>query len=290
MNSIANLTAAELTVTERLRDEYWEMLHNASLFSPVYSSSVGIYQGLPYYLNAQQLVVIGYSLDDTRISVSRRAKSLVAHAVQNTAGLKDVEFWGPDVPDHIECFGFRRSYVQAPSLSNCDVMLSLSGITRFDVRARRDVRRAVRNELTVSIGENKEVTPHHLAVFAKFTSKHSEIDIEEKKYVFCWEKALTAKDSILLNVHNGMGQLTGFAILSTFGARVATYAYGFFDNQCSGTSDIAHAAMIEYCIGRYEWLDLGYSIHRQLLRYKLKWGRTRLIDAPWCVRWSRCSD
>jgi len=270
---------------ECLRTTYWEMLHNVSLFAPIYGS-VDIFQGLPFYCNGQQLLIIGYSIDDSRASVEKRTSDLIAKMWRESeCTLQLIEFWGPTLVDISVHHDLTRILEQPASRSNCDVVLSLREFTRAGLRERRDVKRAIRNGLRVEICERKEITYNHINIFDKFLAQHGSIDLEDRKYVEFWQTSIQASDSILFNIYSG-DRLTGFAVLSLFGLRVATYAYGFFDNGFAGTSDLAHAAMLNFCIDHsFEQLDLGYSIHDQLLRYKLKWGNATLVAPPWCIRW-----
>lgn len=270
---------------ECLRATYWEMLHNVSLFSPIYGA-VDIFQGLPFYYNGQQLLIIGYSIDGSSASIEKRAADLITKMWRESEhNLQVIEFWGPTLVEISVHHDLTRILEQPASRSNCDVVLSLREFTRAGLQARRDVKRAIRNGLRVEICGRKEITLSHINIFNKFLTQHGNIDLEDRKYVEFWQISVQADDSILFNVYSG-DELTGFAVLSLFGLRVATYAYGFFDNEFAGTSDLAHAAMLTFCIEHsFEQLDLGYSIHDQLLRYKLKWGNAMLVAPPWCIRW-----
>jgi hypothetical protein len=49
--------------------------------------------------------------------------------------------------------------------------------------------------------------------------------------------------------------------------------------------------MITYCIEhKFEILDMGYSINRSLLRYKLKWGEAYCLPPPWNIVWKTKTD
>jgi hypothetical protein len=137
------------------------------------------------------------------------------------------------------------------------------------------------------MNEAKITTKAHRELFDVFLRTHSGIDAEEARYFKRWTEVLQYCDSVILEVSQGE-RLTGFVILSCFGRRMATYAYGFFDNSVAGTSDLAHGAMIVYCReSGFQELDLGYSIHPSLLRYKMKWGAARCVPPPWSLRWVR---
>src|SRR5436305_150784 len=127
MSSLANYIDTEPRAEERLRDAYWEMLHNASLFSPIYGE-VGIYKGLPFYSDGRQLIVVGFGIDALDLSAAARGRELVARALRETPDdLQFVEYWGPEVPGNLDfACGFRRTHIQGPSPSNRDVLLSLA--------------------------------------------------------------------------------------------------------------------------------------------------------------------
>jgi hypothetical protein len=159
-------------------------------------------------------------------------------------------------------------------------------LTRESLRGRRDVRRAVRNGLSTKINASKELSSAHASVVNGFLRTHPNLGPDERRYFDSWREVLRDSDSEIFEVFRD-DQLTGFAVLNCFGESTATYAYGFFDNSFAGTSDLAHCAMIEYCLeAGLQELDLGYSIHASLLRYKKKWGATRCVQPPWSVRWT----
>jgi hypothetical protein len=285
MSAIAKIMPTDSIAEECLRSGYWEMLHNVSLFSPIYGP-IGIFEGLPYYCDGRQLVVSGYSIGDSSVPVEKRAVDLIRMILDETENtLEVVEYWGPEKPVRISSGQSLRFLGEQPAnCSNRDVILSLCGVNRRLLQSRRDVRRALRNGLRVEICAKKRIVESHRQIVRAFL-QHRILDAEDKKYIDCWPTSVKAPDSVLFNVYRGE-TLTGFAIISQFGTRVATYAYGFFDNTCAGTSDLAHAAMVDFCIEHsFEKLDLGYSIHSQLLRYKLKWGEVTLVAPPWCIRW-----
>lgn len=276
------------TAEDCLRESYWEMLHNVSLYSHIYGS-VGVFKGLPFYCDGHQLIVIGYSVDQSMKDLPRRMSGLITNVLDEHGDhLTAIEFWGPIAPDEtVIPNSLSRSWSQRPTSENRDVILTLDRSSTWDALAlRRDVKRAIRSGLHVAVGQ-KTVTAEHQLIFSTFLRSHHAIDLEEKKYVRCWRAALHQQDSVIVNVYKEE-RLTGFAILSLFGLRIATYAYGFFDNTVAGTSDLAHASMIALCRERgFQFLDLGHSIHNNLLRYKQKWGETGLVSPPWCLRWTK---
>lgn len=277
-----------------LKDHYWEMLHNASLYSHVYGP-VRVFDHLPYYCDGRQLVISGYALDKYSGPLNERVSRLIRRAqIEHSREMQAIEFWGPTlppkdaIPRKMEC-----SWLQEPRESNRDVILKLDSQTSWaNLSKRRDVKRALRNHLRIEICRTNEVSEVHERIVSIFLRIHEydnekSIDLEEKKYVTCWRAALEQQDSLLINVFQ-RENLVGFVILSLFGSATATYAYGFFDNAVAGTSDLAHAKMISLCRDEgFDFLDLGHSIHKNLLRYKQKWGQTELVPAPWCVRWTQ---
>lgn len=268
------------------REHYCEMLQNPVLFSPVYGRAE-TYEGLPYYCNGENLLVVGYSVNNSQKQLNKRINHVVLMA-RNRWGdsLKSIQFWGPvrphdiKIPDDFVC-----TIECKPDHANRDVILILNDVSLKRVKHGRDIRRAIRNGLSVEINRQKITTQEHSEIFNEFFKTHTNIDKEDQRYFTCWKEVLSDESSVLFDVKQG-GRLTGFAILSCFGKHTATYAYGFFNNSVAGTSDLAHGAMIDYChSAELDMLDLGYSINATLLRYKKKWGVTRLVDPPWSVYW-----
>ena len=269
-----------------VRDKYCEMLQNSVLFSPVYGQAE-VMDGLPFYCNGKNLLVVGYSVDNSRSRLQQRVGHVIEYAHQRwRESLQTIQFWGPECPtDHNIPSDFIRTDERRPNHSNRDVVLLLDNVARRRVSSGRDIRRAKRNGLSVTINASKAPTLEHSRIFDGFLLTHDNIEDEDMAYFRSWTKVLQDKDSLLFEVRRN-NALTGFSVLSCFGSRTATYAYGFFNNSITGTSDLAHGAMIEYCLSAgFDELDLGYSIHASLLRYKRKWGTTRLIDPPWSVYW-----
>ncbi len=269
-----------------MREHYCEMLQNSVLFSPVYGHA-GIHEGLPYYYNGKNLLVVGYSMDNSQKELDTRIGRVVTIARERWSNkLQSIQFWGPIRPnDLIIPNDFVRVGEREPDNANCDVILSLDAVSYKRVKNGRDIRRALRNGLTVSINVSKKTTSEHSELYRKFFKTHANIEKEDIVYFTSWREVLANHDSFLFEVKQGEC-LTGFAILNCFGKHTATYAYGFFNNSVAGTSDLIHGAMIEYCYNSgFDMLDLGYSINSKLLSYKKKWGNTRLVDPPWSVYW-----
>lgn len=277
-----------------LKAHYWEMLHNASLYSHVYGP-VRVSDDLPYYCDGRQLVISGYALDRYSGPLNERVSRLIRRAkVEHGREMHAIEFWGPTLPtENAIPQRMKISWRQEPRESNRDVILKLDAQTSWaNLSKRRDVKRALRNHLRIELCTSNQISEVHETIVSIFLRTHEYdneklIDLEEKKYVTCWRAALAQQDSLLINVFQ-QDRLVGFVILSLFGSATATYAYGFFDNSVAGTSDLAHATMISLCRDKgFHFLDLGHSIHKNLLRYKQKWGQTDLVPAPWCVRWTQ---
>jgi hypothetical protein len=269
-----------------IREHYCEMLQNSVLFSPVYGRAE-TYEGLPYYCNGENLLVVGYSVNNSQAKLNQRVNHVVLMARDRWGeALKSIQFWGPvrphdiKIPDDFVCTNECK-----PDHANRDVILMLDNVSYKRVKNGRDIRRAIRNGLSVGINSSKTTTQEHSNIFNAFFKTHTNIDKEDYIYFTSWKEVLADESSILFDVKQG-GRLTGFAILSCFGKHTATYAYGFFNNSVAGTSDLAHGAMIDYChLKGFDMLDLGYSINATLLRYKKKWGITHLVDPPWSVYW-----
>jgi hypothetical protein len=266
---------------------YSEMLHNVALYTPVYGAADCL-DGLPYYCDGNHLLVIGYSFDKSMTEVGGRVARVIAKVIERfSEHIHSIEFWGPDAPTIIDVPSrFERTTCREPDQANCDVFLPLVGLSRESLRSRRDVRRALRNGLSTRINVSKELSSAHTSVVDGFLRRHPNLGGDELRYFASWQEVLRDSDSEIFEVFQE-DQLTGFAVLNCFGESTATYAYGFFDNSFAGTSDLAHCAMIEYCLeAGLKEVDLGYSIHASLLRYKKKWGETRCVQPPWSMRWT----
>jgi hypothetical protein len=281
-----NIKSKSYVTSVKMREHYCEMLQNVVLFSPVYGQAE-THQGLPYYCNGEKLLVVGYSVNHSKIPLNMRISQVVSLAHKRWRGtLQSIQFWGPVCPNDIVMpQDFIRINERQPDHANRDVILLLDDVSHRRIRCGRDIRRAQRNGLTVAVNASKEITWEHRNIFAAFLQTHTNIEKDDIAYFASWDVVLKDKDSILIEVRQN-GRLTGFAILSCFGMHTATYAYGFFNNAVAGTSDLAHAEMINFCHNAgFDMLDLGYSIHANLLRYKQKWGNTHLVDPPWSVHW-----
>lgn len=263
------------------------MLHNVALYTPVYGT-VDSLDGLPFYCDGSHLLVIGYSFDRSLTGLGSRVARVIAEVIERFAErIHSIEFWGPDAPTITDVPSrFTRTTCREPDQANCDVFLPLAGLSCERLRNRRDVRRALRNGLSARINISKELSSAHTSVVDGFLRRHPNFGSDELRYFASWQEVLGDSGSEIFEVFQE-DQLTGFAVLNCFGESTATYAYGFFDNSFAGTSDLAHCAMIEYCLeAGLKELDLGYSIHAPLLRYKKKWGETRCVQPPWSMRWT----
>lgn len=279
-------------VYEQLRVSYREMLQNACLYAAIYGE-VGVFEGLPFYRSSVSLFVVGYELERSSAPIERRFQRLVRNVAREATHLTTIEYWGPSLnfSDRLGAEVICTSR-QAPDLDNCDVILDLRGISSTQVNSLRCVRRARGTNLESRENRGKETTQEHSKLVANFLRRKRDANLtaDDVKYIRAWKEVLADEHSNLIEVYDG-SCLTGFSIISAFGRNMPTYAYGFFDNGRSGTSDLAHAAMIEFCLDRgYAKLDLGYSINANLLRYKMKWGPIELVEPPCNVRWSVVQD
>lgn len=271
---------------DQLKVAYREMLHNAAIYRPVYGWPE-VVDGFPLYADGNRVFLVGFPLDTSRTSVERRVGSVIRQLWEHYGDSLCLEYWGPRLPDPtLIPRSVRCLRISPPTETNRDVLLSLNNLTPEIVRSYRFVRRAIRCGLCAKINLTKTVTAHHVALVEHFLATHCGLDEDEERYVAAWRKVLDDHGSRLFEVYNG-DRLTGFAVLSWFSVEVPTYAFGFFDNAVAGTSDLAHAAMIEYAL-EYgaRALDLGYSVHSTLLRYKRKWGESEQLEPPWDVCWA----
>lgn len=281
------------SINEYISARYCEMLHNAALYVPIYGNAE-IIEGLLCYFDTSKALLVGFDLEKSNVKLEKRISLAIEHIWdQQIHSVNSLEYWGPEkidinkMPKGVIC-----KSVEEPAIENSDVVLSLGTLSEDILRKLRFVKRAFKEGLTAKINLTKSLSNKHEELVIHFIKTHPNLRDDEIKYIFNWKIALQDKRSILFEVYKGE-QLTGFSILSTFSMRMPTYAYGFFDNSIKGTSDMAHMQMICYAIeNEAEDIDLGYSIHKDLLRYKTKWGNAKLLDPPWNIVLStdKCKD
>ena len=272
-NNSPDLFCSENKEKEELHESGWEMLHNEAVYSSIYGK-LSIFEGLPYYFDGKNVVFNGFSLSKSKLTISKILEKFSREFINSRKNdFETLNYWGIEEPlDKIHPNLVCTEKVK-PDENNRDIVLNLKGLNLEDIYEYRFVRKAIRSGLTCKINIDKKVVDTHFELVNLFFNKHSDIDEDGKKYIYSWQDVLLKSDSLLFEIYRDE-EMTGMLILNLFFKSMPTYAYGIYNNEASGTSDLAYAAMIEYCkLLNFPLLDLGYSVKKSLMRYKLKWGQ-----------------
>ncbi len=76
-------------------------------------------------------------------------------------------------------------------------------------------------------------------------------------------------------------ELVGFILARESLQNVAIGMWACFKRGPFRASDFLYRILIEFYQSKVPVLDLGYSVHSDLLRYKLKWG-ANVTNGPYC--------
>ena len=225
-------------------------------------------------LMGKNVVFNGFSLSKSKLTISKILEKFSREFINSRKNdFETLNYWGIEEPlDKIHPNLVCTEKVK-PDENNRDIVLNLKGLNLEEYYEEyRFVRKAIRSGLTCKINIDKKVVDTHFELVNLFFNKHSDIDEDGKKYIYSWQDVLLKSDSLLFEIYRDE-EMTGMLILNLFFKSMPTYAYGIYNNEASGTSDLAYAAMIQYCkLLNFPLLDLGYSVKKSLMRYKLKWG------------------
>jgi hypothetical protein len=287
INEIPDLFFTINKEKEKLHESGWEMLHNETIYSSIYGQ-LSIFEGLPYYFDGKTVVFNGFRLTHSNLDISKILKRF-SYEFMNTHqnDFETLNYWGTEEPMDLIHPDLICTEKVRPNNNNRDIVLKLNELKLDDIYELRFVRKAIRLGLSCKINIDKSIGDGHFELVDLFFKRHSDIDDDGKKYIESWKNVLMKPDSLLFEVYKDE-KLSGMLILSLFFKSMPTYAYGLYNNEVTGTSDLAYAAMIEYCkLLDFPLLDLGYSVKESLLKYKLKWGPVTFREAPWSITWRK---
>jgi hypothetical protein len=264
-----------------LRRGYGEMMHNITLFSRLYGEA-HLSSGLLFYRRGgDDALIVGYPVGSWSAPLESRVARLMAELADDLDPPASVSYWGPGFPiATLAHLPYRCTSYREHGAANVDVFLDLQTAPTREVAGRRWVRRAMAAGLDHAVFSGRTPTERHDALYQMFLDRHPELTEDDRLYLNGWKSVMREPSTLTVEVTQG-GTLTGFALVNVFCEASPTYAYGFFDNAVSGTSDLAYFGMITAAqeIGS-RFLDLGYSITPTLLRYKMKWGSCFTCSPP----------
>ena len=155
-----------------------------------------------------------------------------------------------------------------------------------DCKRHKHIRKLKRNNYTTEIIRDHQIRKDEIGLINTFVKTHQ---LEAFDIAYTINFISFFQNEYILRIHCYCeGRLVGLATLSIFLKNVAVFVHTFVDRDFRFASDALYLAVIEYCLqNNIELLDMGYSMHKGLLDYKLSWGANKIrgsIKGKYCSK------
>ena len=190
-------------------------------------------------------------------------------------GVKFFEFWGEF---NIEINSKKNWNISHYDLGSEYVGMQID-LNQYDVwdnkKRRKRIKEYLRNNIKCNVVKYDYFPNEYIKLIELFLNTHTidAFDVPYLQYI----SEFIHNDNIILLEATHENKIVGFAIINQYLNKTNILLHNFIDRNYSGVSDAIYHKSIELTIEqKKDFLDLGYSMHESLKKFKLNWGANNI--------------
>lgn len=234
--------------------------YSIALGKPFYEEDI-----ITYY-HGKILHIPFFPFDQNLHNIKKRVKNII-----DNHNAKIIIYWGTKNLSRMKLNGYKLILTEKFDPYNVDTIIDLNNLC-LEARKNlmRELRRAKQNNIIINIRNIRMFNKEHIKLIKEFLETH-EVDYFNIHLINSLKRALKFKTTKIIEARKNK-ELVGLSILDTFLPNMPVYLFGFYNKNYYGLSTMMYFKMIEYSqkIGAVV-LNLGYTIHKNLYKYKKKW-------------------
>lgn len=234
--------------------------YSIALGEPFYEEDI-----ITYY-DGKLLCIPFFPLNRNLHDVKNQVKNII-----NNHNAKIIIYWGTKNLSRMKLNGYKLILTEKFDPYNVDTIIDLNSLyleTRKNLM--RELRRAKQNNIVINIRHISMFDREHIKLIKEFLDTH-EVDYFNIHLINSLRRILKFKTTKIIEARKDQ-ELIGFSILDTFLSNMPVYLFGFYNKNYYGLSTMIYFKMIEYSQKNGAVvLNLGYTMHKNLYKYKKKW-------------------
>ena len=191
--------------------------------------------------------------------------------IYSAKGVKYFEFWG----DYIPKMNFKENWtIKEYDLGDeyVGMQINLKDYNILDSKKRRKrIKEYKRNKVECNIVKYDYFPNEYIKLIDSFLENHSidSFDVSYTQYI----SNFIHNDEIILLEATYENKIIGFATINTYLNKTNILLHNFINKNYTAVSDALYHKAIEITKEqKKDSLDLGYSMHESLKKFKLNWG------------------
>ena len=253
-----------------IMDNDWELL-SCLLGEPF------LFDGFLCFWDGTHAVICGWPVE--RSAMAKDMKERLFSAAQECLGLffpKLIEVWGPQNVslDPILPSNYMKAEEISANPNNVNIQIQYAEYEMIKTRKNRSYQNAMQAEragVYCKITKGSDFTWQHFAMLEKFLTR-DDLGTFDRTYSALAPILTRSRKTTMFQACQDE-EILGFILVREVLKDVAIATWGSYKNGPLHPSDFLHLKMIEY----YQHtekpiLDMGYSAHINLLKYKQNWG------------------